>query len=704
MSISVYRERIFMLNTERMSYVIYVDKSGLLGNAYWGSRLERVEDFEDAAAKPGYHNCSESHHVMEECSSYGSFHFKEPSVKLQYKDGTGDFRYRVDGYEIDGNVLSIRLRDVGYPFEVVLHYRVYEKENIVEKWREARNLGEEPVMLRSFYSGEFGVPGTGYQSINFTGFWGGEFQYAQDSLTAGKKVYESRFGLTAHEANPCFIVHRDADEEHGDVYYGALAYSGNFKISLEAVSCDYVNILAGIQDMDFEWELGKGERFVTPSVYAGYSSHGFGEMSRTMSGFAKRYLMPEERAGKVLPVLYNSWCVTEFDVSMEEQLKLAEKAAALGVELFVMDDGWFQGRTCDKYGLGDWYPDTEKFPRGLGELIGHVNDMGMKFGIWVEPEMVSPHSQLYRNHPDWALHYENREILMWRNQYVLDMTNPEVVAYLVEQLDGLLTENHIEYIKWDMNRYLAETGNWKNKETPKRDFWYQYAQGFYSLAGELRQRHPDVEFEACASGGGRVDYGVMRYFDEYWTSDNTDALDRLYIQESYSLMYPVRYMRAWVTDDLGMNHRTKVPLKFNCYAAMCGVLGIGMNINAMPQEQLEEVKFYVEEYKKVRGIIQNGELYRIASMREGQLQAVQYVTSGESRDELQSVVFVFSDRGHYGRRFFQIKLQGLNPDVIYRIESEGICLERSGAYCMKVGLETELIGDYGCQMFCLKAI
>ncbi|WP_340003624.1 alpha-galactosidase [Paenibacillus sp. FSL K6-0276] len=685
MSITVYQDKYFLLNTKHTSYVLYADQDQLLCNVYWGKRIERIEDFAGMELQK-YHESLRFQERMEECSSFGGMRFKETSMKVTFADGVRDFRYKIKEYRVEDNHLAIVLEDIYYALRVTLHYHVYEEENIIEKWRQAENIGQDNIILERFYSAEYGVAGTGFQTINFNGHWSSEFQQYSESIDCGKKVYESLYGLTGHNVNPFFVVHQNANEDQGDVYYGALQYSGNFKTVVEAVSTEYVNILTGISDTDFEWVLKPGDIFKAPSVFSGYSSNGFTNMSNTLSTFARKHVMPKPLADKALPILYNSWYATFFDVRYEDQIKLAEKAAKIGVELFVIDDGWFEGRANDEAGLGDWYVDREKFPYGLEPLIKRVNELGMQFGIWIEPEMVNPNSNLYRNHPDWIYRYATREVLMGRNQYILDLTNNEVIDYLINCFDALLSENNIAYVKWDMNRYAAEIASSSQDTGEYKSIWHKNTQGIYTIIQTLRKLHPTVEFEACAAGGGRVDFGAMAYFDEFWTSDNTDPLDRLFIQEHYSLIYPIKYMRAWLTDD-SMNHRT-TPLKFSMYSAMCGSLGIGTNLNEVEENKLKQIKEYIEEYKGIREIVQFGHVYRLKSLKNADIQAVQYV------NEDSSALFVFLDHGRYGKKYHCVNLKGLDPSSIYRYEIDGTEWTKSGAFLMNRGIDVQLVGDF----------
>lgn len=710
MAVEIRNDRLFGLHTKNTSYIMAVSPEGILENLYWGKRLEDLRDFDDVTSSNRTINMKGPQLYREECSSFGGMRFKETSFKAAFDDGVRDFRYSVKEYRVEEcgpeadalqaagggtSRLEIVLADDFYPLTIHLYYEVYEEDDIIRKWRTVENSGSAPITLERIYSGEYGLAGTDYETINYNGRWGAEFLSYSEPVKAGKKVYESLYGLTAHTVGPFFLVHKNATETEGDVYYGVLEYSGNFKTVVEAVNSGYVNILIGMSDTDFSWTLHPGESFETPAVYSGYAGNGFGEMSHTLHRFSKNHIMPEYLSEKPLPVLYNSWYSTTFRVECSEQIELAKKAAAMGIELFVIDDGWFEGRVDDTAGLGDWYVDRNKFPGGMNELIDAVHDLGMKFGVWIEPEMVNPNSRLYEEHPEWIYRYPNREVLMGRNQYELDMSNPEVVDYLIQIFDELLSEHQIEYIKWDMNRYAAEMGSPTREAGQWKELWFRNTMGVYRLIDELRKRHPHVEFEACSSGGGRVDYGAMRYFDEYWPSDNTDPLDRLFMQEWYSYLYPIKYMRAWLTDDFGMDGR-KIPLSFSMHVAMCGALGIGIDLNKAPKEKMAEIGGYISKYKEIRDIVQFGELYRLCTLRESEIQVVQY-----NKDSA-SVVFAFLDHERYGNSLYTVKLRGLKADSRYSCEINGRSCVKTGAYLMQAGLEMVLKGDYDSMMVVLK--
>ena len=422
-------------------------------------------------------------------------------------------------------------------------------------------------------------------------------------------------------------------------------------------------------------------------------------MSNNMNDFARNYLMPKENRNKLHKVLFNSWEATKFDVSAKAQIKLAKKAAQIGVELFVVDDGWFGERNDDTAGLGDWIVNKKKFPNGLKELIDVVNDLGMDFGLWVEPEMVNPNSDLYRAHPDWIYHFKHRTPTTTRNQLVLNLSRHDVQRYILEAMDKLLSENNIAYIKWDMNRPISEPGAKNLQLLDQRSSWYRHTMAVFKIVDELRKKHPNVTFEACASGGSRIDYGTLQHYSQFWLSDNTDALDRLFIQEGYSYMYPIKAMRAWVTDIPNKITKKSIPLEFRFHSAMSGILGLGGNLTEYTKEELDIAKQKVSQYKKIRHIIQDGYVYRLKSLTFSTIQAVQYVYQ-----QKESVLFVFLPGQRFIDKHYLVKLKGLNPDVTYEIHQKDKTSVKHGDYLMNVGIHFKLMGDYQSELVYIKAL
>ena len=470
------------------------------------------------------------------------------------------------------------------------------------------------------------------------------------------------------------------------MYFGSLAYSGNFKVIAGRDLYGITRVSLGMNDFDFSHTLEPGAHLETPPVYCG-KTEGLGEMSRQMNRFCLEHLLPSGFRAETLPVLYNSWEATEFNVNVADQTRLAEIAAGIGVELFVMDDGWFGARNNDRAGLGDWFVNPAKFTGGLDELIGNVNALGMDFGLWVEPEMVNPDSDLYRAHPDWTYHFPHRHADELRHQLVLNMTRSDVQAYIIDCLDRLLTDHNIRYIKWDMNRPFSQVGA-ENLADPKM-YSYLHTMAVYRIVDELKRRHPAVQFESCASGGGRCDLGAISHFDQVWTSDNTDGIDRMTIQKGYSMLHPIKTMRAWVTDIAGINKPCSLDFRF--HIAMQGALGLGGNLEKYSPEELEICRRNVALYKEIRPLVQFGDLYRILDADRDQVLCNQYV----SRDKMQAVLFLSARGTRFFKKKMNLRFAGLAPDRAYAFALDGVAYKKGGAFLMEVGLPVYVRGaDY----------
>ena len=568
-----------------------------------------------------------------------------------------------------------------------MHYQTYAGCDIISRWVTVKNNGDTPIYFEKLCSAEFNLPSANpYAFKNTNGAWGGENIETNTLLEGGAWVNESRRGISGHNQSPYFIAYQNADEKSGDVYFATLAYSGNFKVKAERDLFGKTRIILGMNDFDFRFQLNAGETFDTPKVFCGYTQ-GFGEMSRQMHKFAVENILPKSHNDKLLPVLYNSWEATEFDVNCENQTALAKIAAEIGVELFVMDDGWFGKRNNDRAGLGDWFVNREKFPNGLDELINQVNALGMDFGIWVEPEMVNADSDLFRTHPDWTYHYDTREACELRHQLVLNMTRADVQAYIFNRLHDLLSNHNIKYIKWDMNRPFSETGA-ENLECPPK-LWYLHTKAVYDIVDKLKALHPDVAIESCASGGGRTDYGALMHFDQVWTSDNTDAIDRMVIQKGYSLLKPIKTMRAWVTDINWYNKPCTLDFRFNI--AMQGALGIGGNLTKYSEKDLEICKKNISLYKQIRPLVQFGKLYRNMDIDKDEILFNQYVNA----EKTESVAFIAANGTRFYKKSVPMRFNGLDEQKRYTLSINGKTYEKSGAYFMNVGIDLEVRGaDY----------
>jgi alpha-galactosidase len=691
-------KKIFLLTTRQNSYALGIAADGALRHIYWGAPLWRADDL---AAPPQRRDLSsfDPRQMLEaeEYPGWGGPRYYEPALKLSRDDGDRDLVLRYASHRINGNELEIALRDINDPVEVTLHYVVYPEHGILRRHALIRNGTQRVVTLESAQSAVWNLPaGEGYNLTYSTGRWAGEDQLHHEPIHEGQKVLESRKGHTSHNFNPWFMIDAgDAAEEHGSVWFGALAWSGNWRFAIEQTPYRQIRVTGGLNTFDFSYPLKPGESLETPAFYGGYSAGGFGAASRMLHKFEREQILPGGATSRLRPVLYNSWEATTFAVNEQGQKDLAAKAAKLGVELFVMDDGWFGARNNDRAGLGDWFVNPQKFPQGLKGLIDHVNSLGMDFGLWVEPEMVNANSDLYRKHPDWVLNFPGRTRSELRNQMILNLARDDVKQYLFEVLDKLATENNVRYFKWDMNRSFSEPGWPETALADQRKLWVAYVRNLYEILDRLRAKHPKLEIESCSGGGGRIDLGILQRVDEVWPSDNTEAFDRLRIQEGFSYAYTPKIMSAWVTDVPNMNQRS-VSLAYRFLVAMQGALGIGANLNKFTEQDTATATQMIATYKRIRPTIQTGDLYRIASPRGEDITANQYVSS----DGRQSVLFAFRHAQQYRADPPVIRLRGLDEKAVYKLEpvinrlAGGQQSQYSGAYLMHNGLALTLGGDY----------
>ncbi len=693
MTIHTSRNR-WVLETRHTAYAFGLNRAGLLAHHYWGKRLPRTEDY-PAPPEPGGFASTDGfdHFVPEELPGYAGTKYIDPCLKVTFADGVRDVVLVFEDFSVSGAPspqLDIRLRDAYYPLRVTLHYRPLYEYDLIERRVTLENLGEAPIQVERVFSARWTLPpGDDYHLSHMVGRHLDEFNLVREPLTPGLKTMESRRIITSHRAAPWFAIDRAASEDAGEVWFGTLAWSGNFRISAEVTEFASTRISIGLNDWDFGWRLLPGQPLVTPVALGGYTPFGFGAASRIFHDYVRDELLPHGK--KLHKILYNSWEATLFDVDETSQAKLAEIAAALGVELFVMDDGWFHNRNWDNAGLGDWHPDEKKFPNGLGGLIAHVNGLGMDFGLWIEPEMVNPNSDLYRTHPDWVIHFPTRARTESRNQLILNMARADVQEHLIGTLDSLLSQNNIAFIKWDMNRAASEPG-WSDAPGDPRELWVRYVWGVYRVWDELRQRHPHVTWQSCASGGGRADLGILRLADQVWVSDNTEASSRLHIQHGYSQYLPAITMEAWVTDW----HEGIVPLSFRFHVSMCGALGVGGNLTHWNDADRALAASWIGQYKEIRHIIQFGDQYRLVSPQKSPYSAVQYM----SKDQSEGVLLAF--RTHIPEKYNipHLYLRGLDPNTIYTVEGHG---QRSGLGWMAAGLGVPL-KNFESKMLRIKAV
>ena len=675
-------ERSWVLETDHTAYAFGLSPSGALVHTYWGARLNQVGDYPAALDKETWASfIGPGHRLQEELTAYAGASYVEPCLKTTFADGVRDTVLRFDGADVvagDRPTLRVTLRDDTYSLAVALHYRLHEEHDLIERWVEISNRGDAPVALERVFSALWHLPWGGHYRLSYlTGRWFDEWQLRREPLQRGVKLLESRRLTTSHGANPWFAFDRGgADEQQGEVWFGVLAWSGNWKLLAEVTDEQTTRLAIGVNDWDFTWRLAPGATFTTPSSLAGYTTGGFGAASHTLHDYA-RDLLPHGK--QVHPVLYNSWEAVFFDVDEASQIAVAERAAKLGVELFVMDDGWFQGRKIDNAGLGDWWPDSQKFPNGLNPLIRRVNELGMGFGLWLEPEMVNTDSDLYRAHPDWIIHFPTRKRTEMRSQHILNLGRSDVQEYLIDILDKLLGAHNIVFIKWDMNRNVSEPG-WPDAPGDARELWVRYVQGLYHVWGTLAKRHPKILWQSCSGGGGRVDLGMLQMVDQFWTSDNTEATSRLGIQEGFSQAFPAIMMEAQVTH-MG---NPPTPLAFRFHTSMLGSLGISANLLHWSDEEMTLAAEQVALYKQIRPLVQLGDQYRLLPTQGQSFSAWQYM----SKDKQEGVLFAFRTHLPDPAKLPPVYLQGLDPQADYTVE--GFDETRSGLAWMNLGLALPL--------------
>ncbi|MFD9005502.1 alpha-galactosidase [Streptomyces sp. NPDC059582] len=682
--------RTWLLSGPQSSYAVHLTGDDELLHLHWGPRIG-LADAEALATRPlpDYWPFESPLDGREEYPAEGGPRFVRPALSLRTDERRGT-EWSFDGDETEGDELRLRFRDA--ETVVTLHYRM--RDDVVERWATLDNQGPAPLEVLRADSAVWTLPDRdGWRLSQLHGRWAAESRLTRSELTYGEQVIGSRRGHTGHQHLPWVALDTDATEERGEVYGCALGWSGSWRIAVAQLPDARVQITGGAgYDESGLLRLAAGESFTTP-VFAGlWSDGGFGGASRAWHDYQRTYVVPQ--ADRDRPVLFNSWEATEFDISEEQQRALARRAAAIGVELFVVDDGWFGARTSDRAGLGDWTPNPDRFPAGLKPLADDVHALGMQFGIWVEPEMVNADSDLYRAHPDWVQYQTGRKRTELRNQLVLNLAREDVQEYLWERLDALLNSAPIDYVKWDFNRCFTDAG-WPGEPYPQR-LWVDHVRALYALLDRLRAAHPGVAFESCSGGGGRIDLGIMSRTDQVWTSDNTDPLDRLAIQHGFSQIHPARVMAAWVTDspNVQLNGRAS-SLRFRFVSSMAGVLGVGGDLTRWTEEELAEAADWVGLYKEIRPLVQHGDLYRLRAPQGG-LSAVQYVRGDET------VVLACLQAQRYGEPVPALRLRGLDPEASYKCHETGEV--HRGAVLLHHGMRTGLRGDLDATVIRLRRV
>ena len=692
--------KVFRLDGGGVTYAFGVNEGNELQPVYWGNAVSLQDGFAPARKLPEAASFdSTATTTPKEFAGWGGGLYTEPALKVSFPDGNRDLVLHYASHKIEGDTLTVTVKDVERAVVVELTYSIDPATGIVGRSATIENKTAVPMMIEAAAAATWNLPqGTDYSLRYLTGRWAGEWHLQKQALLPGEVVLQSKRGSTGHQNNPWFAIERGEhpDEESGDVWFGALAWSGSWRITVEQDQLQQIRVTGGFNPFDFGYKLLPGKELKTPVFYGGYSHAGMGEASRILHRFELAKILPQSPTPKMRPVIYNSWEATEFRVDMPGQSALADKAASIGVERFIMDDGWFGQRKDDHAGLGDWYVNKDKFPNGLKPLIDHVRSLGMDFGLWVEPEMVNPDSDLYRKHPDWVLNFTGRPRTEQRNQLVLNLARKDVRDYVYGFLDDILAHNQIAFLKWDYNRNWSEPGWPAVAPDEQKEVYVEYTRNLYSILADLRKKYPNVEIESCSGGGGRVDLGILGLTDEVWPSDNTDPFDRLSIQDGFTYAYTPGVMMAWVTDSPSWANNRSTSVAYRFLSSMQGGLGVGANLNKWNDADFAAAKELIAAYKGIRETVQHGSLYRLVSPRNGSEQSV---TESVSPDKKQAALFAFLHSSTMGYPYPRVFLKGLDAKTTYKVTpiagklSKDSPTTASGAYWMSHGVDVDLRGD-----------
>ena len=704
---------LFILNTGHTTYAMKVLDTGHIEHLYYGRKIHMddadglTEQHEFAPGTSAVYSPEEGKFSLDdmrlEMSSYGKGDNREAFIETVNSDGsmTSDFLY--SGYEEsrgrdggseglptsygeDAEVLTVSLTDKENSLKLELIYSVYSDTDVITRSARLVNEGDGDIKIRKIMSSQIDFDPDNYVFTTFTGAWAREMKRTDISVSSARLVNSSFTGNSSNRANPFVMLSkRGACEDYGDVFGFNLIYSGNHYESVEKSPFGKVRFLSGINPTAFEWKLSKGESFLTPEAVMTYSSKGYNGMSGQMHDFVSKHILRGPWKDRLRPVLLNSWEASYFKINESKLMRLARKAKEAGIELFVMDDGWFGERNDDTSSLGDWYPNRKKLPHGIKGICDKVRKLGLEFGIWVEPEMLNRNSELYRAHPEWAMEIPGKKHSEGRNQMVLDLASVEVQDHLIKAMSQVFESADISYVKWDMNRNFSDIFSKSVPADRQGETAHRYILGLYRVMKELTEKFPDILFEGCASGGNRFDLGILSYFPQIWASDDTDAAARAEIQNGYSYGYPMRTVTAHVSDC--PNHQTlrRTPIETRFNVAAFGVLGYECNLNDMSSEDFEAVKAQTAMYKKWREVMQFGRFYRTGSMNDsgscdGDALGAPGYSSLEplpgndiswtvvSQDGTKAVSMTMQMLTHPNAQWGVLKPKGLDPDIKYHIE------------------------------------
>lgn len=687
------RTKEFHLYNDSISYIFKVLENGSLGHIYFGKRLRPRAEFGHLIEFPrrdmapnvyeGNHRFS-MEHLKQEYPTYGSGDMRYPAFELEQQDGSRvvDFKYRehrifkgkkklkelpaiYTEQDDEAETLEVIMEDKMLQMEMILRYVIFRDYPAIAKNVEFISHNEGGVTLLTAMSGCLDLPDKEYVMTELAGAWSRERHVKEREICYGIQGIYSMRGCSSHQFNPFLALKRkNADEHSGEVLGFSLVYSGDFLGQVEVDNFDVTRVIMGIHPNEFRWKLNGGESFQTPELVMMYSDEGMNGLSRSYHRLYRTRLARGMWRDKTRPILINNWEATYFDFNEEKILKIAKRAAEAGIELFVLDDGWFGRRNSDNVSLGDWYPNFEKLPGGIKGLAEKIRNMGMEFGLWIEPEMTNKDSDLFRAHPDWLLADIRRNYCHSRNQYVLDFSKKEVVDYIYGQLSRILAETPISYIKWDMNRSFSEVFSNGNDREYQGKVRHKYILGVYSLYERLIQRFPHILFESCASGGARFDPGMLYYAPQAWTSDNTDAVDRIKIQYGTSYVYPVGSMGSHVSASPNHQIFRSTTLATRANVAYFGTFGYELDITALDKEELDVIKKQVAFMKQHRELIQKGEFFRLKSPFEGNTAA--WLSVSEKKDEALMGYYRILEPAQ--GKLERVYMKGLEKDTLYEVQ------------------------------------
>ncbi|WP_040952232.1 alpha-galactosidase [Gorillibacterium massiliense] len=718
--------QIFHLTAQNTSYLLQITEQGYLAHLYWGRKL-RPGHYAHTLQKRDYFVSFSPNAtpdvsldiLPQEYPAFGAGDFRNPAYQVQLENGStvSEFVYREHRIlkgkpqlealpatyveeDSEAETLEIVVEDKLTGLEAVLSYTVFERFDAITRSVRLINNGKESLRLLRALSASVDMPHAQYDLLHLSGSWARERHIQKRPLRPGMQGVESRRGSSSHMQNPFIaLLSQGAGETHGDVYGFSLVYSGSFTAQAEVDQMFTARVSIGINPFDFTWLLNPGESFQTPEAVLVYSPEGLGGMSRTYHKLYRTRLCRGTYRDKERPVLINNWEATYFNFTADKIEAIAKVGTELGIELFVLDDGWFGHRDSDNSSLGDWFVDRKKLPEGLEDLVARVNRLGLGFGLWFEPEMISPDSELYRAHPDWCLHVPGRRRSEARQQLVLDYSRQDVRDYIVKTVSDILASAPITYVKWDMNRNMSEIGSALLPAERQRETAHRYMLGLYEVLERITSAFPKVLFESCSGGGGRFDPGMLYYMPQTWTSDDSDAVERLKIQYGTSIVYPVSTMGAHVSAVPNHQVGRVTSLETRANVAMAGNFGYELDLTVFTEEEKALVKAQVAQYKEIRHLVQFGDQYRLLSPFEGNKTAWIIV----SEDKTEAALFFFRVLGEPYPGQFRLRLAGLDPNKDYKLADSGEVY--GGDELMELGLpEPKGYGDFQSALVLLKEV